>query len=129
TFLYLVGFVTGHVVPRSVDAGGPQAPWAVALLVDLGLVLLFGLQHSIMARPRFKSALERLVPPALERTPFVFATCAVLAALFLLWRPIPAVVWSTSGPAALAIEAVGFAGWTIVLLSTFALDHFDLFGL
>lgn len=129
TFLYLVGFVAGLVVPVTVDAGGPTSPTSLALLIDLALVAAFALQHTIMARPRFKQWLARRVPQAIERTCFVLATCAVFALLFTQWRPLPTVLWSTDGALAHTILAIAFAGWAIVLLSTFLIDHFDLFGL
>jgi protein-S-isoprenylcysteine O-methyltransferase Ste14 len=129
TFLYLVGFVSGLVVPVTVDHGGPAAPWPTALLIDAGLVALFGLQHTVMARPAFKRAFTRLVPGAIERTCFVVVTCGVFALMFTQWRPIPTVLWSSGGAIAMALHGVAFTGWTIVLLSTFLIDHFDLFGL
>jgi protein-S-isoprenylcysteine O-methyltransferase Ste14 len=129
TFLYLVGFVMDVAVPLTVDRGGPKTPLPQALLIDLGLVLLFGVQHSVMARPRWKRATKRLLAPAIERTTFLFATCAVLAVLFTQWRPIDAVVWRASGVLADALFAVSCLGIGIVLLSTFLIDHFDLFGL
>jgi protein-S-isoprenylcysteine O-methyltransferase Ste14 len=129
TFLYLIGFVTGLVVPVHVDGGGAEAPLGAALLIDAALVALFGVQHSIMARPWFKHWLTRLVPAPLERTLFMLVTCGVFALMFTQWRPIPIELWSTDGVVAQLLLAAGFAGWGIVLLSTFLIDHFDLFGL
>jgi methanethiol S-methyltransferase len=129
TFVYLIGFVTGFVVPTSIAAGGPATDPATALLIDVGLILLFGVQHAIMARPWFKRWWTRIVPASIERTVFVLATCGVLALLFSQWRPLPTSVWSVDGAAAWVIHGIGFAGWGIVLLSTFLIDHFDLFGL
>jgi protein-S-isoprenylcysteine O-methyltransferase Ste14 len=129
TFLYLIGFVTGIAVPVSVDAGGAAAPVGLAIAVDVALVALFGVQHSVMARPWFKRRLERVLPAPMERTTFMLATCAVFAVLFLAWRPLPQVIWSVPGVLGDALLAVGFAGWGLVLLSTFLIDHFDLFGL
>ncbi len=129
TFLYLIGFVTGFVVPVTVDGGGPTSAPALAVLVDVGVVALFGLQHTVMARPRFKRWLTRHVPQAIERSCFVLVTCAIFAVMFTQWRAIPTVLWQTSGAVAHTILAVAFVGWGTVLLSTFLIDHFDLFGL
>jgi protein-S-isoprenylcysteine O-methyltransferase Ste14 len=129
TFLWLIGFVTGLVVPAAVDAGGTTAPAWTAALIDVGLVALFGVQHTIMARPAWKRTLTRVLPAAMERTTFMFATCAVFAVMFTQWRPIPAVLWSLDGATAWIVQDIGFAGWGTVLLSTFLIDHFDLFGL
>ncbi|HEX5053738.1 MAG TPA: isoprenylcysteine carboxylmethyltransferase family protein [Planctomycetota bacterium] len=129
TFLYLIGFVSGLLVPTSLDGDGVAAPFWPALLVDTGFVLLFGVQHCIMARPWFKRRWTRIVPRAIERTVFMLATCAILCLMFWQWRAMPAVLWSLDGAAAIAVHAVAFAGWGIVLLSTFLIDHFDLFGL
>src|SRR5262249_53537027 len=99
TTLYAIGFVAGVVVPRSVDAGGPVAPFTTALGVDLALLALFGVQHSVMARKGFKEAWTRVVPRPIERSTYVLASSACLALLFLLWHPIPRVVWSVGGTA------------------------------
>ena len=133
TFLYLIGFVTGLLVPFTADAGGPLAPLGApagrAVIVDVALIALFGLQHTVMARPWFKRWLERFVPASIERTTFVLTTCAVFAVMFAAWHPLPQVVWSLPGLAGTIVLAVGFAGWGLALLSTFLIDHFDLFGL
>lgn len=129
TFLYLIGFVTGHVVPLSVDAGGTLGEPLTAVLVDIGLIALFGVQHTIMARPAFKAWFTNFVPAAIERTTFVLVTCAVFATMFWCWRPIDSVLWSLDAPLANVVFGVGLLGWGIVLLSTFLIDHFDLFGL
>lgn len=129
TFLYLIGFVTGMVVPVHVDAGGPESPLTSALLIDAALIALFGVQHTVMARPWFKRWLTRVVPQPMERTLFMLVTCAVFALMFWQWRPIPTVLWTTGGALANVLLGVCFAGFGIVLLSTFLIDHFDLFGL
>ncbi|MGE3173936.1 MAG: methanethiol S-methyltransferase [Planctomycetota bacterium] len=129
TFLYLIGFVTGLLAPVTVDVGGPIEPVWLALAIDAALISLFGVQHAIMARPWFKRWLTRVVPQPLERTVFVLATCGVLALMFWQWRPIPNVLWSLDGAPAALLRALCFTGWGIVLLSTFLIDHFDLFGL
>jgi protein-S-isoprenylcysteine O-methyltransferase Ste14 len=129
TFLWLIGFVTGFVVPVTVDAGGPSSPLPTALLIDVGLIALFGVQHTVMARPRFKQWLTRFVPAPLERTVFMLVTCAIFALMFTQWRPLPTVLWELPAALAPVVLGVGFAGWGLVLLSTFLIDHFDLFGL
>ncbi|UAK24691.1 methanethiol S-methyltransferase [Sphingomonas nostoxanthinifaciens] len=131
TFLYLVAFV-GNLpwVPLTVDRGGiVGAEWS-AIAIDLVLVALFGLQHSIMARPAFKRAWTRIVPEPIERSIYVLAASLVLILMFLLWRPIPGTVWVVADrPAVVAIWGLFGLGWGIVLLSTFLISHFELFGL
>lgn len=128
-FLYLIGFVGDLGVPRSVSTG-PLLPWSAALAQDLALLLAFGLQHSVMARPGFKRAWTRTVPAALERSAYVLCTCLVLVLLFLGWRPLPAPVWAVAaGPARAALWAVFALGWALVLASSFHLSHAELFGL
>jgi methanethiol S-methyltransferase len=127
-FLYLIAFVANIPVPRSIDAG-PVADPTSAALVDVALIALFGLQHSVMARPAFKRWFTRAVPPAMERSTFVLASSLVLVLLFWLWRPLPATLWQTQGGVASAMLAASATGWGIVLLSTFLINHFDLFGL
>lgn len=130
SLLYLIAFSGNLGVPRSVDVG-PGAPWGQALGVDLALVLLFGLQHSVMARGGFKRWWTRVVPPAVERSTYLVATCAVLAALFWCWRPIVTpVLWQVENTAGAALLWSLFGiGWLLVLLSTFLINHFELFGL
>lgn len=130
TFLYLIGFLTNLVVPRSVDAGGPAASLAAALLIDLALIALFGLQHSIMARPGFKRAWTRLVPHSIERSTYVLISSLALILLYWQWRPITAEIWSPQAEwAQLLLHAVFWAGVLLLLATTFVIDHFDLFGL
>jgi protein-S-isoprenylcysteine O-methyltransferase Ste14 len=129
TFLYLVGFLGGVVVPKSVDSGLVH-PLGSALLVDTLLLLLFGVQHSVMARPRFKAVWTRIVPHAIERSTYVLASSLVLIALFAFWRPIPATLWSAESTiGSVALTTLYFAGVGLVLYATFLIDHFDLFGL
>ena len=130
TFLYLIVFVGDFsFADRTVDVG-PSAPVGVAAVTDLLLIALFGLQHSGMARPAFKRAWTRIVPQAAERSVYVLAASIMLMILFLGWRPIPQVVWSVTNPiAANIIWLLFWAGWGIVLLSTFLINHFELFGL
>lgn len=130
SFLYAVGFLANVVVPRSVDAGGPVSSTGVALAVDLGLLGLFGLQHSLMARRGFKQAITRLVPPAAERSSYVLASSLALILLYWQWRPLPEIVWHVEAPLARnALWALYGAGLALVLMSTFLIDHFELFGL
>ena len=121
--LYFVAFSGNLFVPRSVDVG-PSAPWPQAVVTDLVLLALFGVQHSVMARRSFKQWWTRAVPPAVERSTYVVATCAVLLLLFWFWIPITTpVLWHVDQPAGVAIL------WSVVVVSTFLLDHFELFGL
>ena len=129
-FLYLIAFV-GDLgpVPKTIDAGA-SASLPVALAVDAGLLLLFSLQHSVMARKGFKERWTRIVPWHLERSTYVLAASLVLALLMWGWRPIPETVWSVEGTAAATVlDGLFWTGWAIVLLATFLIDHFRLFGL
>ena len=144
TFLYLVAFVGNlqatalaqwlpwlpDLVPHSIDFGRPTGTLPTAVAIDLGLLLLFGAQHSIMARTGFKAWLARVLPRAAERSTYVLLASLVLILLFWQWRPIPGVLWSAEGAVlqALAWSLFGF-GFALVLVSTFLIDHFDLFGL
>jgi protein-S-isoprenylcysteine O-methyltransferase Ste14 len=128
-FLYLIGFLCNWMVPVSIDVG-PEASLGVALLVNLALLAAFGVQHSVMARPGFKAWWTRWVPTSIERSTYVLLSTVLVIALFVFWRPIPIVVWDLTGsvgPAAL--WGLFGLGWAVLLASTFAIDHFDLFGL
>lgn len=128
-FLYLIGFLANLLVPKGIDDGA-ATPTALALLINVGLIALFGLQHSVMARPGFKRRIERLVPQSIERSTFVLVASAVLILLFWQWRPMTQVIWQAEAPWLVAtLWAVFAAGFLVVLLSTFVIDHFDLFGL
>ena len=131
TFLYLIGFVAGApFLPTSIDHPASALPLAPAAIVDLMLVGVFGLQHSIMARSGFKAAWTRVMPPPVERSGYMIFSCLALILIFALWQPLPALLWDVrSTPAAIAIWALFGAGWLIVLLSTFLISHFELFGL
>jgi len=130
TFLYLIAFVGAFpFVPRTVDAG-PAATPAIVAVVDLALIALFGLQHSIMARPAFKARWTRVIPPVAERSVFVLVASIALMILFLGWRPIGGTVWNVTAPALNGLLwAVFWIGWVTVLISTFLINHFELFGL
>ena len=128
-FLYLIVFVGDLVVPRTIDSPGATESLA-GVILDVGLIALFGAQHSVMARPGFKRWLTRFWPAGIERSLYVLATVAVLDILFLLWRPMPTTVWS-AGPEWLRtlLWALFLLGWGIVFVSTWLLNHFELFGL
>jgi methanethiol S-methyltransferase len=129
TFLYAIGFVGGFVVPTQLDAPSRES-FGVAVGVDLGLLALFALQHSIMARKWFKERWTQIIPWALERSTYVLCASLALSVLFWQWRPIGVVVWSIHEPyGRLAVEMLCAAGWLTVLATTFLINHFDLFGL
>jgi methanethiol S-methyltransferase len=128
--LYAVPFLADTVVPRTIDRGGPHAGTAVAATVDALLLAVFAVQHSVMARPAFKRRWTVLVPAHVERSTYVLVASAALALAFWQWRPIPALVWDVPSPVARVLLWTLFAlGWLWVLAMTFAIDHFDMFGL
>jgi protein-S-isoprenylcysteine O-methyltransferase Ste14 len=129
SFLYAAGFVGNLIVPKSVDLG-PAGSLPAAILVDTLLLLLFAVPHSVMARPAFKRWWTKFVPPPVERSTYVLKSSLLLGLLFWQWRPIPAVVWHVENPLSRWLILTAFwAGWVLVLASTFLIDHFDLFGL
>lgn len=130
TFLYTIGFIGNLFVAKSIDSGAP-APLAQALVVNAGLLLLFALQHTVMARRSFKRWWTGIVPASIERSTFVLAATLALALLDWQWRPIAEpVVWRIEGAIAeSAIWAVFWLGWAVLLVSTFLINHFELFGL
>ncbi len=132
-FLYLIAFTGGflpvkHAGSGEVGAGGP--PLWLAALINVGLVALFGAQHAVMARPRFKVWLTRFVPAAAERATFVLAASLCLAVMYIAWAPMPRVIWDVETPAVrVVLWSVFASGWALVLGSSFVISHFDLFGL
>ncbi|MFT5423884.1 MAG: protein-S-isoprenylcysteine O-methyltransferase Ste14 [Phycisphaerales bacterium] len=128
TFLYMIGFVADHFVPKGIN-DGPAGPLWLALAINTALVLLFAAQHEIMARPWFKAIITRFIPVAIERSVFVLLSSGILLLMFWQWRPITGELWNVTGPAAWGFWAVAALGWFVVLGSTFIINHFDLFGL
>ena len=127
-FLYLIGFVGSGIVPKTIDSGA-TAPALESVLVNVGLLALFAIQHTIMARRAFKRWWTTIIPESIERSTFVLVTSLLLMAMVWQWRPMPEVIWRLEGTLGIALYAVSGLGWGIVLLSTFLIDHFDLFGL
>jgi methanethiol S-methyltransferase len=129
SFLYAVGWVGGFMVPTALD-GEATRPFIEALLINLGLLSIFAIQHSVMARPFFKRFITRIVPQAAERSLYVLLSSLCLIAMFAFWQPMGGSVWIVADPAAQAVLWTLFAfGWALVLVSTFLINHFDLFGL
>ncbi len=126
--IYSAGFFAGVGVPKSID-DGPHTPVPVAVGLDLLLLTLFAAQHTVMARPWFKTRWTRIVAPAAERATFVLAASVVMTLLFWLWRPIGATVWQVSGPPAMAFQVAYATGWALAIGSTCLISHSDLFGL
>ncbi len=129
SMLYLIFFLINIVVPKSIDSAAVGAMMP-AVLVDLVLIGLFALQHSVMARPGFKEVWTRIVPKPAERSTYVLSTGLVLALLFWQWQPIPGVVWSVENAYGRALlQGLFWLGWVILFSATFMINHFDLFGL
>lgn len=130
TFLYLIAFVGGlPILPHGIDHGETHVALPIAAAIDLLLVTIFAVQHSAMARPAFKRWWSKIVPTPLERSAYVLTASGTLIVLFAFWQPIAAPVWSADGIAAAVLWGLFGAGWLVVLISTFLISHFELFGL
>lgn len=129
TFLYAIAFLGNLAIPNPID-GEPTTGVGRAIAINIGLLAVFALQHSIMARPAFKRWWTRFVPTAAERSTYVLFSSLALILLFWLWQPIGAVIWQVNSPLGQGLLYAGYAsGWILLLLSTFLINHFDLFGL
>lgn len=129
TILYAIGFVTGLVVPKTIDIG-TQTPTTEAVIINLLLMSLFAVQHSVMARHQFKAWWTQFVPKPVERSTYVLLASLSLLLLFWQWRPLPAVIWNVENPdLAVMLVTLSFAGWVLVFTSTWMINHFELFGL
>ncbi len=132
SFLYALGFVGNYVVPKSIDKSidvGSPTILSEAIVVNLLLMSLFAIQHSVMARPAFKRWSAKFLAPACQRSTYVLLSSLILLLLFWQWRPIPTPIWQASGGAAWLLTSVHWLGWLIAFASTHMIDHFDLFGL
>ncbi|MGJ8714298.1 MAG: methanethiol S-methyltransferase [Maribacter stanieri] len=127
-FLYAIGFVGNLFVPKSIDTG-EEISLVPAVLINLGLLSLFALQHSIMARPAFKKWFTKIIDPAMERSTYILLSSLILLFMYWKWQPMTTIVWDTENIVSLIVMAIFFLGWTIVFLSTFMISHFELFGL
>ncbi|MBR0690356.1 isoprenylcysteine carboxylmethyltransferase family protein [Bradyrhizobium manausense] len=129
TILYAIGFVMGLVVPKTIDTG-TDTPTAEAVIINLLLMTLFAVQHSVMARQRFKAWWTQFVPKPVERSTYVLFASLSLLLLFWQWRPLRTVIWDVANPdLAVTLITLSFAGWVLVFTSTFIINHFELFGL
>lgn len=127
-FLWFIGFVGAIAVPKTVDTG-VDGNLLASCLTDIGLIALFGIQHSVMARPAFKAWITAAIPQAMERSTYMWVSNITLATLMWQWQPIGSVLWHAEGSARLVLYGVFAFGWGLLLISTFLTDHFELFGL
>jgi protein-S-isoprenylcysteine O-methyltransferase Ste14 len=129
TFLYSVGFIGGFLVPKHINSG-EEGPLTISLVINIILLSIFALQHSIMARPKFKEIWTRIIPKSIERSTYVWLSSLALILIFIFWMPMQGIIWDVSGTIfGSALIIMFWIGWLIVLTSTFMIDHFDLFGL
>lgn len=129
SFLYAIGFVGNFLVPKSIDSPA-HFGFVAALLIDVLLLGIFAVQHSVMARPAFKTVWTRIIPRSVERTTYVLVSSLLLFLLFWQWQPIPAMVWDAGNAAAhTALWALFWLGWLVALLSSYMINHFDFIGL
>ena len=127
--LYAIGFAANFIVPKGIDHG-TQVSLAETLIVNIGILLIFAIQHTIMARPAFKIWFTKIIPPAAERSTFVLIASIILAVLFWQWRPLPEIIWQAESQTfRILLWGLSACGWIIVFYSSFLIDHFDLFGL